>query len=464
MYPQPVPVARYTQQLTAEGVRLLNFWRLAPTEREHVAGLLELLDLPLGATVCDLGSGTGELARLAVTLRPDLRFTLVNDNAWQLTQSPPQATTLLADMAKTDLPSGTFDAVVLAYALGHGDPAAVLTEASRLLRVDGKLLVHDIWSSTQKRAERFFNDLNYHIHPVPALVVWAQLVGLDHWRALPDKFLAPGATLEAAVQAGMLDDVQHGVRVFTKSARPHALTGKSVALQFSGGKDSLACLYLLRPFLSDLTVYWCDTGDGCPETRAVVEALRERIPRFVEVQSDVRQWRRTHGFPTDLVPADHHWLGQQYGMSAFPLTNRFDCCMANLMIPLHDRMVADGVDVVIRGTKLCDTGRVPAEGRVPGAPYDVLLPVRDWSHAQVFAYLESVGAPRNAIYDHFKAISAPECMGCTAWWGDGKAQYFLAQHPEQVDQYRANLQALADAAHVQLAELYAELHTLTIGR
>lgn len=239
---------------------------------------------------------------------------------------------------------------------------------------------------------------------------------------------------------------------------------KNPALQFSGGKDSLACLYLLRDRLDELTVYWCDTGDGCPETRDVVDAVRGRIPKFVRIQSNAPQWRQQHGFPTDLVPVNHHTMGVQHGMSAFPLTNRFDCCAANIMLPLHTRMVADGVDVVIRGTKLCDTGKVPAEGRIADWPYDVLLPIRDWSHAQVFAYLESVGAPRNAIYDHFKAISAPECMGCTAWWGDGKAQYFLAQHPDQVDQYRANLQALADAAHAQLAELYAELHTLTIGR
>ena len=236
------------------------------------------------------------------------------------------------------------------------------------------------------------------------------------------------------------------------------------ALQFSGGKDSLACLYLLRDRLDELTVYWCDTGDGCPETRAVVDDVRSWIPRFAVVQSDSQQWRQTHGFPTDLVPANHHGIGQMYGLGAYPLTNRFDCCAANLMQPMHDRMVADGVDVVIRGTKLCDTGKIPAEGHIEGWPYDVILPIRDWSHAQVFDYLEAVGAPRNAIYDHFAAISAPECMGCTAWWGDGKAQYYLARHPERVDQYRANLQTLADAAHAHLAELYAELHTLTKGR
>ena len=236
---------------------------------------------------------------------------------------------------------------------------------------------------------------------------------------------------------------------------------RRVALQFSGGKDSLACLYLLRDQLDKVTVYWCDTGDGCPETRAIVEQVRAGVPHFAVVRSDVARWRLQHGFPSDLVPSNHHPIGRAYGLSQFPLVNRWDCCAANLMVPLHERMVADGVDAVIRGTKLCDTGTLPAEGRVAGVPYDILLPIRDWSHQDVFAYLRAVGAPQNAIYEHFAAVSAPECMGCTAWWNDGKAAYLRARHPEQAAGYQVALQSILGAAHTQLADLYAELHTLT---
>lgn len=232
-------------------------------------------------------------------------------------------------------------------------------------------------------------------------------------------------------------------------------TFKKPALQFSGGKDSLACLYLLRDQLDRITVYWLDSGDGCPETRAVIEAVRDWIPHFHVVQSDVSGWRAVHGNPSDVVPASAHWIGVAYGMAPAMISNRFDCCFHNIMAPMHRRMVEDGIDAVIRGTKACDTGRVPAEG--PNEHYTVLLPLRDWSHADVFAYLESVGAPRNAIYDFFGSISAPECLGCTAWWDDNKAAYLMARHPEQHARYVAHLSDLRESLHGNLRYLAREL-------
>lgn len=232
---------------------------------------------------------------------------------------------------------------------------------------------------------------------------------------------------------------------------------RNPALHFSGGKDSLACLYLLRDHLNHLTVYWVNPGDGCPETFAVVAAVRPWIPHFVEIHSNVTEWRDQHGYPSDLVPANAHEIGVAYGMSPVRLSNRFDCCYANLMKPMHDRMLADGVDAVIRGTKRADTGTVPVEGKTEF--YDVLLPLRDWSHEDVFQYLTAVGAPVNPIYEHFTDISAPECMGCTAWWGDGKARYLRARHPQAYQEHRIRLQNIQGLMRKHLAELDTELRS-----
>jgi phosphoadenosine phosphosulfate reductase len=118
-------------------------------------------------------------------------------------------------------------------------------------------------------------------------------------------------------------------------------------------------------------------------------------------------------------------------------------------------MVADGVDAVIRGTKLADTGRVPAEG--PTGHYDVILPIKDWTHEEVFAYLKSVNAPVNSIYEHFKSVSAPECLTCTAWWDDGKAEYLKARHPRQYAEYRVNLTHIRQMLKSHMQDLDSEI-------
>lgn len=230
---------------------------------------------------------------------------------------------------------------------------------------------------------------------------------------------------------------------------------KNIALHFSGGKDSLACLYLFSEHLNDITVYWLNTGDGCPETLEVINHVRSFIPKFVEVKTDVKAWRKSNGIPSDLVPISAHPVSIAHGIDGVKLSNRFDCCYANLMAPMHLKMIEDGVDCVIRGTKLCDTGKVPAEGKQDD--YYVMLPIKDWTHQDVFNYLALVGAPYNKIYDHYKSISAPECFGCTAWWDDGKAAYFKALHPERLTEYRASLEQIKAALKTHLADLEVEL-------
>jgi phosphoadenosine phosphosulfate reductase len=231
----------------------------------------------------------------------------------------------------------------------------------------------------------------------------------------------------------------------------------NVALQFSGGKDSLACLYLLKDQLEKVVVYYLDTGDGCPETHAVIDKVKGWIPRFITIKSDVKKWRELHGYPSDLVPARSHEIGLHFGMSAMKVSNRFDCCYYNVMLPLHNRMIEDKVDLVIRGTKLSDTGRLPADGKTEF--YTIFLPIKEWSHNDVFKYLKETNAPYNPIYDTFKSISAPECLGCTAWWDDGKAGYLKKYHPKQYYIYRNILFNIYKEIAISEKDLQAELST-----
>jgi phosphoadenosine phosphosulfate reductase len=144
-----------------------------------------------------------------------------------------------------------------------------------------------------------------------------------------------------------------------------------------------------------------------------------------------------------------------YGMGQVQISNRFDCCAANLMRPMHDRMIVDGFDLIIRGTKLSDTGKLPAEGWQGNL--EIWLPLRDFTHEDVFALLADVGAPVSPVYTFAKGISAPECFGCTAWWDDNKAEYLRAWHPEQYLEYKKHLTYIAGVVHSHMADLYKEL-------
>jgi len=223
------------------------------------------------------------------------------------------------------------------------------------------------------------------------------------------------------------------------------------ALHFSGGKDSMACLYLLRDQLDRIDVYWVNTGDLCPELRATVDQVRAWVPRFHEVKTDVCAWRHTHGTPVDALPSNCTPLGVTYGLSNVRMSGKFDCCFANKMEPMHRRMVADGVDCVIRGTKLCDTGRIPAEG--PMGCYTVVLPLRDWSHDDVHSYLQKVGAPVSEIYQYGASGSAVDCLGCTALWGDDKVGYFAGRAPQRLGPYLLTLQTVREELRRHTAQL-----------
>ena len=152
-------------------------------------------------------------------------------------------------------------------------------------------------------------------------------------------------------------------------------------------------------------------------------------------------WTEAVGLPSDLVPTTSTPMGLSIGASKRRIVDRFDCCAVNLMVPMHHRMIEDGVPLVIRGTKRVDLARLPHEGGESGMGYELWLPLLDWSHEDVFAYLRRVGAPICRVYEH--KVNAPECATCPAWWNEGRAAYLRKHHPDLYGVYRAKVSAVA---------------------
>jgi phosphoadenosine phosphosulfate reductase len=218
---------------------------------------------------------------------------------------------------------------------------------------------------------------------------------------------------------------------------------KRVALQFSGGKDSLACLYLMRPWLDQITVYWLNTGRAFSETLRTVDAVCPFIPNFVEITSDVDAVHAQFGIPSDIVPASSTPLGRLVGHNAPAIQDRYSCCFQTIMRPMHERMLADGITLIIRGQRNDDPLK-PAlrSGNVDGG-IEYLFPIEDWTSRQVMDYLRAEGAPVPRFYEMLE--EAPDCLTCSAWWEKGATKYLKRYHHDAYQEVQGRFTTIREA-------------------
>lgn len=228
-----------------------------------------------------------------------------------------------------------------------------------------------------------------------------------------------------------------------------------IALQLSGGKDSLACLYLMREHWDHLTVYWCNTGDAFPETVALMNEIRAQVPRFVEIAGRQPESIERFGIPSDVVPCSGTMLGRLVGHGSVPIQDRYSCCFYSMMQPMHERMIEDGITLIIRGQRNSDALKPPLRSGMVDCGIEYLLPVEDWSAKQVLAFLRECEAPIPRFYEMLD--EAPDCMTCSAWWEKGAAKYMKRYHFEQFKVVQSRLDAINEAVAEHIQNFNAEV-------
>lgn len=231
-----------------------------------------------------------------------------------------------------------------------------------------------------------------------------------------------------------------------------------IALQLSGGRDSIAVLYLLRPWLDRITVYWVNTGAAFPETVDLMASLREWIPQFVEIDGDQPGHIERFGIPSDLVPTSSTPIGRLVAANdAAAIQDRYTCCVNVMMLPMQKRMIADGITLVIRGQKSADELKSNARSGTHEYGTELLFPIEDWTTREVMAYLKAEGAPIPRFYEMLD--SAPDCMTCSAYWEEGAAAYLKRYHHPAYLVVQQRLDLINQAVGQHIAAFNTEVNT-----
>lgn len=216
------------------------------------------------------------------------------------------------------------------------------------------------------------------------------------------------------------------------------------ALHFSGGKDSLACLHLLRDEWDSLAVVWMNTGAALPETLEQMQGIRDMVPHFIEIKSDQPADIAAHGYPTDVYSFSHTELGRSMGVAHANLWRPgYACCANNLWAPMADAMMDMGITHIVRGQKDCDRRKAPIRNGdvIDGITY--LLPLQDWTDEQVIQYLNDAGIELPAHYAY--GASSMDCWDCTAYlYEPQRFEYLKARHPERHKIVMGRLGELSD--------------------
>jgi len=203
--------ARYVQGMFARIAHRYDLMNRLMTFGQDVRWRREVIRraaLPAGASLLDLGAGTGDLAFEALRQHPDCKavaadFTL---QMMHVGQQRPRAGYLdwaAADAMQLPFLRASFEAVVSGFLLRNvGDIATALCEQHRILKPGGRIVALD---TTRPRENIFTPLVNFHLHTViPTLGGWIS-GSSEAYRYLPDStdtFLTAEVLAERMISVG----------------------------------------------------------------------------------------------------------------------------------------------------------------------------------------------------------------------------------------------------------------------
>jgi phosphoadenosine phosphosulfate reductase len=207
-----------------------------------------------------------------------------------------------------------------------------------------------------------------------------------------------------------------------------------VALMFSGGKDSIACLHLLKEYLDKILVVWVNTGASFSEIEIYMEKVRSEVPNFLEIKTNQPESIKANGYPVDVVPVNYTGLGQSVtSHKELKLRSYFECCNENFWSPCDAEMRKIGVTGIIRGQRNEEGHRAPIKSGHIENGIEYYLPIETWSKTDVIEYLRS----KDVVIDERLSMnhSSLDCWNCTAYMADSadRFKYIQKHHPSKYE-------------------------------
>jgi phosphoadenosine phosphosulfate reductase len=203
---------------------------------------------------------------------------------------------------------------------------------------------------------------------------------------------------------------------------------------FSGGKDSLACLHLVKDYLDKVLVVWVNTGANFPEIIEMMEEVKANVPHFFEIKTNQPESIKSKGYPVDVVPVNYTNLGQSVtSIKDLKLRSYFECCSENIWIPCNEEIYKLGITGIIRGQRNSEAHKAPIKSGHIENGIEYQFPIVSWSDSEVIDYLRSEGVDIDERLS--MAHSSLDCWNCTAYMADSteRFKYIKKHHPSKYE-------------------------------
>ncbi|MDF1558514.1 MAG: phosphoadenosine phosphosulfate reductase family protein, partial [ANME-2 cluster archaeon] len=225
----------------------------------------------------------------------------------------------------------------------------------------------------------------------------------------------------------ILKDFQAKAKAFIRNVAQS--TNRPVSVSYSGGKDSLATLLLVKDCLEDFDVLFADTGLEFPETVENVEEVGRRYNLSIKIfnAGDVF-WKSIDTFGPPTVEA--RW-----------------CCKTCKLGPISmliDEHFPDGCLTFIGQRKYESEGRARSDKiwKNPWVGNQIAAsPIQNWTALHIWLYLFWKGAPHNSLYEQ-----GFDRIGCWLCPSGSLAEMLRIKeiHPEMWSRFEEELRSHAE--------------------